>query len=121
MMTRHELEQWLGEADADSIAWGDVAEILHIVVEASRRSLAIADTVELRELRFAVAVLRDVFPKDSGVRAWLRSPSADMSGMTPADLLSGGRVREFAELAVMEWNRPRVSTIARRRELVAFV
>jgi hypothetical protein len=107
MMTRDELEKWLGDRSAKSVALGEIAEILHVVLEASRRSLALADAAELQELRFAVAVLRDIFPNDAGVRAWLRAPARDISGLTPADLLSGGRINEFADLAVAEWNRPR--------------
>jgi hypothetical protein len=111
MMTREELEQWLGEAGEESVGIGEIAEVLHMVVDASRRALAIADAGELREMRFALAVLRDVFPDDADVRSWLRAPSLDMDGIAPAELVAAGRIRDFADLAVAEWNGPRRATV----------
>jgi hypothetical protein len=113
MITREQLEEWLGEADSGAVAWGEILDILHVVLEASRRALAIADTQDLRDLRFAVAVLRDVFPTDARVRDWLNQPSADLHGVAPADLVSAGRFSDFADLAIAEWNRPRRSTLER--------
>jgi len=107
IMNKRDLEQWLGELDSRSVALNEIAEVLHVVLDASRRSLALNGPDELRELRFALAVLRDVFPHDDGVRAWLTAQSKELDGATPADLLSAGRVCEFADLAVAEWNRPR--------------
>ena len=107
-MNRHELELWLGDRDARPLALGDIAEVLHVIIEASRQPVALDDAGALRELRFAVAVLRDVFARDEDVRRWLLTPSAAVDGLTPADLLSSGCVREFTDLAVAEWNRPRV-------------
>jgi hypothetical protein len=107
IMNKRDLEQWLGELDSRSVALNEIAEVLHVVMDASRRSLALNGPDELRELRFALAVLRDVFPHDDAVRAWLATPSRDLHGEAPADLLSVGRVTEFADLAVAEWNRPR--------------
>lgn len=106
MMDRKQLAQWLGEADSESVALSEIAELLHLVLDASRRSFALAGADELREVRFALAVLRDVFPHDEDVRAWLTAPAPHPSGETPADLLSMGRIREFVDLAVTEWNRP---------------
>ena len=106
-MNRHELELWLGDRDARPLALGDIAEVLHVIIEASRQPVALDDAGALRELRFAVAVLRDVFARDEDVRRWLLAPSAAVDGLTPADLLSSGCVREFTDLAVAEWNRPR--------------
>ena len=121
-MNRHELEQWLGDRDARPLALGDIADVLHVIIEASRQPVALEDAGALRELRFAVAVLRDAFPRDEDVRRWLLSPSAAVDGLTPADLLSSGCVREFTDLAVAEWNRPRAvyapaeSIVGRRLE-----
>ena len=106
-MNRQELAQWLGERDSATIAFGDIAEALHVVIDASRRPLAFADADELRELRFAIAVLRDVFSRDDALRAWLRAPHPELDGEAPADLLACGHVRAFADLAIDEWNRPR--------------
>ena len=105
-MNRHELEQWLGDRDARPLGLGDIAEVLHVIIEASRQPVALEDAGALRELRFAVAVLRDVFARDEDVRRWLLAPSAAVDGLTPAELLSSGCVREFTDLAVAEWNRP---------------
>ena len=106
-MNRHELELWLGDRDARPLALGDIADVLHVIIEASRQPVALDDAGALRELRFAVAVLRDVFARDEDVRRWLLAPSTAVDGLTPADLLSSGCVREFTDLAVAEWNRPR--------------
>ena len=106
-MNRHELELWLGDRDTRPLALGDVAEVLHVIIEASRQPVALDDAGALRELRFAVAVLRDVFARDEEVRRWLLAPSTAVDGLTPAELLSSGCVREFTDLAVAEWNRPR--------------
>ena len=114
MMNRSQLAQWLGEAHSESVALTEIAELLHLVLDASRRSLALADAEELRELRFALAVLRDVFSRDDDVRAWLAAPAPELTGATPADLLSSGRIREFVDLAVTEWNRPRAFRPSRR-------
>ena len=106
-MNRQELAQWLGERASTTLALGEIAEVLHVVIGASRRSLAFANAEELRELRFAIAVLRDVFSSDDDLRAWLRAPHALLAGDAPADLLDDSRIRAFADLAVDEWNRPR--------------
>ena len=113
-MKRNELEQWLGEGETRSVALDEIADILHVVVDASRRSVSFANANELNELRFAIAVLRDVFPRDDEVRAWLTTPA--IGGDTPADLLAAGNVSEFADLAVEEWNRPRIPQRLRTRE-----
>ena len=108
MMTRAELEQWLlGALDQESVPLGDVADVVHVMVEASRRALAIADGSEMRQLRFTLAVLRDVFPCDADIRRWLRTPSWHGERLTPADLVSLGRIGDLVDLAVAEWNRPR--------------
>jgi len=112
-MNRQELEQWLGDRDARPLGLSDIAEVLHVIVEASRQRVALDDAGALRELRFAVAVLRDAFACDEDVRRWLLAPSRVVDGLTPADLLSSGCVREFADLAVAEWNRPRAAYVPR--------
>lgn len=117
-MNRQELEQWLGEHESRSVALNELAEVLHVIMDAARRSVAFTDVEQLRELRFAIAVLRDAFPRDEDVRAWLLTPAAAIDGETPADLLSMGRIRDFADLAVDEWNRPRASYAMRLRPTV---
>jgi Protein of unknown function (DUF2384) len=112
-MNRQELEQWLGDRDARPLVLSDVAEVLHVIIDASRQPVALDDAAALHELRFAIAVLRDVFARDADVRRWLLAPSSAVDGLTPADLLSTGCVREFADLAVAEWNRPRAGHATR--------
>src|SRR5437763_17107945 len=114
LMNRKQLEQWLGERESRSVALDEIADVLHVVVDASRRSVSFANANELSELRFAIAVLRDVFPCDREVRAWLTTPA--IGGDTPADLLAAGNVSEFADLAIEEWNRPRIPQRLRTRE-----
>ena len=108
-MNRQELEQWLGDRDARALDLSDIAEVLHVTVGAPRDLVAPTSAAALHELRFAVAVLRDAFACDEDVRRWLLAPSRAVDGLTPADLLSSGCVREFADLAVAEWNRPRAA------------
>ena len=115
MMDKQQLEQWLGDLDSRSVALHEIAEILHVVLDASRSSLALADGEELRALCFAFAVLRDVFPRDEDIRGWLIRPWTGADGVTPASLLSLGRVSEFCDLAVAEWNHPRASAASRYR------
>lgn len=107
IMDRQQLAQWLGEMEAEPVSFGKIAEVLHLVVDASRRPLALAGVEEVRELRLALTILRDVFAHDADVRAWLAAPMSELSGATPADLLSAGQIRQFVDLAVTEWNRPR--------------
>lgn len=107
MMNRCDLEQWLGAVESKGLRFDEVAGLLHLVLDASREPVAIADADELRTLQFAFAVLRDVFATDADVRQWLATPSRALDGETPAELLSAGRVQELADLAVTEWNRPR--------------
>jgi hypothetical protein len=109
MMNRQDLEQWLGAVSSDGFPFTELAEVLHLLLDAARPSLAIADAEEFRTLRFALAVLRDVFATDADVRAWLIAPAVGLDGRSPADLVSEGRVHELADLAVREWNRPRAA------------
>ena len=120
-MNRHELEQWLGERESRSVELNELAEVLHVIMEASPRAVAFKDAEQLRELRFAIAVLRDVFPRDDDVRNWLLAPLRGIGGGAPADFLAAGRVREFADLAVDEWNRPRAPFVLRARTALARV
>lgn len=112
-MNRRELEQWLGDRDGRPLVLSDVAEVLHVIMDASRQPVALEDADALRELRFAVTVLRDAFQRDEDVRRWLLAPSGAVDGLTPADVLASGCVREFADLAILEWNRPRAAHASR--------
>lgn len=109
MMNRQELEQWLGAVDSNGLRFNELAEVLHLVLNVSRQSLAIADAEELRTLRFTFTVLRDIFGTDADVRAWLAAPADALDGRAPADLLSAGHIHELSELVVREWNRPRMA------------
>jgi hypothetical protein len=106
MMNRRELEQWLGGPD-NAPGLTELADILHESPEGARASLTVANADALHGLRFALAVLRDVFPTDLDVRHWLTAPSYELDGAAPVELLAWGRVDELVELAVSEWNRPR--------------
>lgn len=119
MMNREELEQWLDASEVRTLGLGELAHVLHVAVDARRDSVALANVAELQSLRFAIAVLRDVFSSDEGVRGWLTSPSPALDGVAPIELLAAGRVHELADLAVNEWNRPRAGSASSRRDLVA--
>ena len=113
MLNRTDLEQWLGAVESKGLRFDEVAGLLHVVLDASREPVAIGDADQLRTLQFALAVLRDVFATDADVRDWLATPSLALDGESPAELLSTARVQELADLAVIEWNRPR-ATVQRR-------
>ena len=119
MMNKQQLAQWLGDLDSRSVALHEIAEILHVVLDASRSSLALADGEELRALRFAFAILRDVFPRDEDIRGWLARSSTVLGGAAPASVLSLGRVNDFCDLAVAEWNRPREAAMTGYRAIFA--
>jgi hypothetical protein len=113
-MNKQELEQWLCGRESGSAALSEIEEIFH-VVDAPRPLGEAADVSDAPELRFAIAVLRDVFSRDEDIRAWLVAPASILNAGTPADLLRAGRVRDFVDLAVAEWNRPRANFILRAR------
>lgn len=118
MLNRTDLEQWLGVVESKGLRFDEVAGLLHVVLNASREPVAIADADQLRMLQFALSVLRDVFATDADVRDWLATPSLALDGESPAELLATGRVQELADLAVIEWNRPRAPI--QRRPLRSF-
>lgn len=120
-LDRYELEQWLGTVDSDGLRLDELAEVLHLVLDASRELLTIADAEELRALRFALAVLRDVFVTDAELRAWIAAPMPGLNGRSPADLLSDGRIHELVDLAVREWNRPRAAQLRALRSFAPSV
>jgi hypothetical protein len=107
-MTRAELEQWLCGPDAPVLSPAEIAATLGLPLGAA----AAGDTTHLRVAdrllgaRFTVAVLRDVFPDDRGVRGWLRAPRPALGGRSALDVLLAGRSGEVAELAADEWNAP---------------
>lgn len=105
-MTRQELETWLCGGGTPALTPAEIASVLGVPLH------SIADTALLRVadrlggLRFTIAVLRDVFADDPGVRRWLRTPRAELDGRCALDLLRAGRARAVEELAVREWHRP---------------
>ena len=101
-LTAAELEQWLGVPRRAVPTWQDLASALgpSIDVVAGAVSAPLA-----RRLRFTLAVLRDVFPDDVGVRVWLFTPHPGHGDERPLDLLHSGRIDLLEGLAVGEWNR----------------
>ena len=97
-----ELEQWLGISRSPPPTWRELASALgpSIDVLAGDASARLA-----RTLRFALAVLRDVFPDDVGVRVWLYTPNPGNRDRRPLDLILSGRIDLLERLAVGEWNR----------------
>jgi hypothetical protein len=105
-MTRQELERWLCGPGTPIPTPAEIAGLLGVP------HAAIADTVLLRvasrlaRLRFTLAVLRDVFADDDGVRWWLRTPRPELHGRSGLELLLAGQTLPIEELAVREWHRP---------------
>ena len=46
-MNRHELEQWLGERESRSVELNELAEVLHVIMEASPRTVSFTDVEQL--------------------------------------------------------------------------
>ena len=60
---------------------------------------------------FVLAVLRDIYPDDSGVLHWLTRDRADRPRTSALDLLTAGRLKEVERLLVRDWNRSRKTDV----------
>ena len=105
-MTRQELETWLCCDGTRVPTFAEVAAILgvprHRVVGRSLPPHALG----LADLRFTIAVLRDVFADDAHVRHWLREQRRELGGRSCLELLRAGQTRAVEELAMLEWHAP---------------
>lgn len=102
-MTKQELETWLCD-DAPVPSPEEIAEIIGTPFDdvGDTTLLRVAD--RLLAVRFTIAVLRDVFEDDQGVRLWLRAPRPELGELSALDLLLAGETGPVEELAVREWN-----------------
>lgn len=53
---------------------------------------------------FVLAVLRDMYADEDGVRRWLNTPHSELGGRSAVDLLSAGRVSDVESVLVEHWN-----------------
>ena len=53
---------------------------------------------------FVLAVLRDIYADEAGVKRWLNTPQNELGGRTAVDLLSAGRIAEVESVLVAHWN-----------------
>jgi hypothetical protein len=97
---REELERWLCGPGSAVPSLDAMASLFGLCFDAPAGDAA---TLPHR-LRFTVAVLRDAFPSDGAVRRWLRSPTAELGGERPLDLVLRGHVEQLEDLAVAAWN-----------------
>jgi hypothetical protein len=108
-MTKQELETWLCGAGAPVPTPAEIAGVLGVPHESIADTALLRVSSRLTRVRFTIAVLRDVFADDEGVRWWLRAPRAELHGRTGLELLMAGQTPAVEELAVREWHRPAVS------------
>ena len=115
-MNKQELELWLCGPDAPILTPTQIAAILGVSLEAIGDTTLLRAADRLRTVRFTLAVLRDVFPDDAEVRAWLRTSRAECGGRSALELLVAGRMRVVEDLAVREWHRlPVIASVDRPR------
>jgi len=105
-MTRLELETWLCGEGAARPTRAEIAALLGI---------ALVSEEWLARARFTIAVLRDRFADDRGVRRWLHAPQPALGGRTGLDLLRNGQSQTVEALAVREWHRPTAAPFRARR------
>ena len=105
-MTRQELEMWLCGPDAPVLAPAEIAAALGLSMLDVGDSTFLRAADRLRGLCFTVAVLRDLFPTDADVRAWMHRPHLELNGRRPIDVVRAGGVRAVGELASEHWRRP---------------
>lgn len=103
-MTRQELEAWLGGDRSALSTAGEIAEVLGVTLDAIGDPSPLRAARRLAGARFTVAVLRDVFGDDRGVRRWMRAPRPELDGLAPLDLLWAGEVPAIETLAMREWH-----------------
>ena len=105
-MTRQELERWLCGDEAPLPTPAEIAAVLGVALDAVADTPLLRVSNRLARVRFTIAVLRDVFADDQGVRWWLRLPRAEWCGRSALDLLLRGQTQPVEELALHEWHRP---------------
>ena len=105
-MTRQELERWLCGGESPLPTPAEIAAVLGVALDAVADTPLLRVSNRLARVRFTIAVLRDVFADDQGVRWWLRLPRAEWRGRSALDLLLRGQAQPVEELALREWHRP---------------
>ena len=96
------LEQWLCDPALPAPTLDEVRGAFG--VRFGDRDAADAERLAM-QLRFSLAILRDVFPTDEKVRRWLRAPRLELGGERPLDLLLAARIARLEQCALHEWSR----------------
>lgn len=99
---------WLCGPDAPVLAPSEIARVLGLSLQEVGDTTLMRAAVRFRGLCFTVAVLRDLFPTDAEVRAWVQRPHGELGGRRPIDLLraaGSGAARAVEELATAQWRR----------------
>ena len=105
-MTRQELERWLCGGGAPPPTPAEIAAVLGVALDTIADTPLLRVSNRLSRVRFTIAVLRDVFADDQGVRWWLRLPRPEWRGRSALELLLRGQAQPVEELAVREWHHP---------------
>ena len=103
-MDRRMLDQWLCGDPAAPPAPAAVAAALGLPADEMTDTTYLRTAARVRSMRFTLAVLHDLFPRDADVSAWLHQPREELSGLSPRQALLHGRVDVVEHLAVRAWN-----------------
>ena len=109
-MERDELERWLCGPDAPPAPPCVIATALGLPTAELSDTTLLRTAHRVRALRLTLAVLRDVFPGDADVRAWLEAGHDALAGVAPLDAILAGRENAVADLAIAAWNEVACAT-----------
>ena len=95
------LKRWLCDAASPAPTLEEIEEAFDVRFGA--REAQEADDLASR-LHLMLAILRDLFPTDAGVRRWLRAPRLELGGERPMDLLLALRIAQLEQCALHAWS-----------------
>jgi hypothetical protein len=111
-MTDDELKTWLAPT-ATSIRDDEIELLL------GWRAQHVPSTASAA-LRHAIAVLRDVYPHDAGVRDWLERRRPELRGLSALECLQRGRTSQLEHALTRRWNLRVERVTSSRRERVRY-
>ena len=103
-MTKQELERWLCGAERPGAGRVTIERGLDVPLVTFVESVLPEVPDERSQLRFTMALLRDIFSSDGAARRWLGSPQIELGGRRPLDLFATGQIADVEMLLVSEWH-----------------
>lgn len=104
IMTTQELERWLCGVDGAGEGRVCIERVLDVPLVTFVESVLPEVPDEPSQLRFTVALLRDIFCNDGDARHWLGSPHIELGDRRPLDLFAAGHIAAVETLLVREWH-----------------